>query len=186
MKSRLEALKKVFESSGVKTVVVSDIRGLTLPDGSVLNASKGEEIEVPRWLAKYLEERGLVRRRWGELELEDILRIHYRELDRKSVRDLTPLPQHFYWLAREYLQRLDELIKSNPTPVLLDERRKAETYIKEIVDRRIRAIASMAVGGGDASIVSGRLSPEEQELMKELKRVISEWKKIVLGGGESD
>ncbi len=182
IKSKLYMCIEDFESSNVKVIVVNDITGLRMPNGEVINASRGEEIEIPRWLANYLESKGLVRRKWGELGLEDLMKIHYREANRKSLRELSSLPKNFYWLAKEYIEHIDSLIKENPTPTLLREKERMLTFLREIIDKRLKAILTIAVGREDVSTYTTKLSPEELMLFHEVRELIQEWKKTLTGG----
>ncbi len=181
MKERLELLRESFQNTPVKIIVIEDISPLTLPDGSVFSARRGEETEVPRWIADYLEKKGLVKRKWGEITLDDIIKIHYREINRRATRELESLPTNFYWLVREYIEHLDKLIKENPDPVLLDEKRKVTLYLQEIVEKRLQALAFFALSNDDSSTISQKLAPEENVLLEELKASIKMWKKTVLG-----
>jgi hypothetical protein len=165
----------------VKVIVIENIKPITLPDGTVFSARRGEERELPRWVSLFLEKKGLVKRRGVEITLDEIIKLHYREVNRRSITDLEQLPAHFYWLVKEYLEHLDEMIRERPDPTLIDERRKVSLYLREIFEKRLQALVSLTVRGGDLSVIRQKLSPEENVLLEEIHGKISAWKRIVLG-----
>jgi len=181
MKENIELIRKAFENISVKAVAIEDIRGLVLPNGTTLSATKGDKIEAPRWIIGYLEEKGLAKRLWEEVGLEDIIRIHYRELDRKSIKEISRLPDNFYFLVKEYMDHLDKIIREKPDPNILNERQRIENYVNEIVNKRLQAIMLLSLNVDDPAELGGKLSPEELELFREIKEKIAEWFLLIFG-----
>ncbi len=181
MEDKFKLLKESFMNTPVKIIVLEDVGPMVMPDGRSFSARKGEEREVPRWVAYYLEKKGFAKRRGGEITLDEIIKIHYREVNRRSMSDIDPLPTNFYWLVREFLDDLDKTIKESPDPVLIERKRKVEGYIREIFEKRLQALLTMAIRGGDIGVLKQRILPEEAVLLDAIYDVIVKWRKNVLG-----
>ncbi|AFH43359.1 hypothetical protein [Fervidicoccus fontis] len=184
MEERLELLKQAFNNTSVKVIAVSDIDQTVLPNGAVLKAKKGEEVELPRWIANFLEERGLVKRKWDEISVQEVSKIHYREMSRRAVKDIEQLPSNFYWLVQEYLDYLEKKIRSEADPSFIEDRQNLLEFLSEIVEKRMRAVITYVFSYGDYTEISQKLTQEEIILAEELKNLLIQWKKIVIGGND--
>ena len=182
IEAKLSLLEKAYDNTIVHAITLADMEKLTLPDGSVINASRGDKIELPRWMARALEEERMVSIIWNEFTVEDVLRIHYREMQRTSILDIEALPENFYWILREYVSRLEKQIRETPDPRLIEERKRLQDYVNEILDKRLQTIISAVTNDKLSNSISPKLSPEEQVLMEELRRIIKEWRRKLIEG----
>ncbi len=181
MTTRLTLLEKAYENTMTKVIALKSIDRMVLPDGTVITAQRGDKIEIPRWMARVLEDEKTVSILWDDVSIEDVIRIHYREMQRVSLKDIEQLPDNFYWLVRDYLANLDRRIRENPEPQLIEEKRRMHDYLNEIVDKRLQTIALSSLDEKMSSQISARLTPEEQVLLDELRNLIREWRSKILG-----
>jgi len=170
----LKLLEKLFETSPTRVLVLEDFEGLRLPGGAVASAKRGDKIELPRWVARLLEERGIVRRLFDELAVEDVARAHYRELARRSLSDLQKLPDNFYWIVRDYVSYLKRAAASSADAKLLDTAKRLEACLSDVVEKRIQAILSLSASPV-ASEYKSRLLPEEVELLEAISELVQSW-----------
>ncbi len=181
MTTRLTLLEKAYENTMTKVIALKSIDRMVLPDGTVITAQRGDKIEIPRWMARVLEDEKTVSILWDDVSIEDVIRIHYREMQRVSLKDIEQLPDNFYWLVRDYLANLDRRIRETPEPQLIEEKRRMHDYLNEIVDKRLQTIALSSLDEKMSSQISARLTPEEQVLLDELRNLIREWRSKILG-----
>ncbi len=181
MTTRLTLLEKAYENTMAKVIALKSIDRMVLPDGTVITAQRGDKIEIPRWMARVLEGEKTVSILWDDVSIEDIIRIHYREMQRVSLKDIEQLPDNFYWLVRDYLANLERRIRETPEPQLIEEKRRMQDYLNEIVDKRLQTIALSSLDEKMSSQISARLTPEEQVLLDELRNLIREWRSKILG-----
>ncbi|AEM38241.1 hypothetical protein Pyrfu_0369 [Pyrolobus fumarii 1A] len=178
LEAKLEALRIRYETRPVRVMVVKEV-GKIVIDGVEIELRKGTEIEVPRWIAKVLEEKGIVEPLESPMSLDDIARVHFIVTEARSLADTPSLPEDFYFRAADYLRRLETELRRRPEPQLLEEKSKAELYFEEIVSRRLWTILQLLRSPGARAEVYEKLSPEEKTLHDDLLARIEEWKRRV-------
>jgi DNA replication factor GINS len=163
----------------VRLAVTRDY-GVLHVDGMTVELHKGIEIEVPYWLAKAIESMGVGKLTETPLTLEDIARIHYTILSARTPSELEPLPQYFYQEAREYLDTLDERIRRELNPTLLEEKQKALQYLVEIVEKRLTMIIHSLRSPTSIAELYSKLTPEEQAMLKMMQQLLETWRRSIL------
>ncbi|MEM1619521.1 MAG: hypothetical protein QXU97_00245 [Fervidicoccaceae archaeon] len=181
--SSLELLRAAFDRAPVRVMALRDVGPLRLPSGSIVSAKRGERVELPRWMARALEERGAVVRLLDRFSVEDLLRVHYREMERRSLSEIQKLPEDFYRLAAEYLEVLEVRLKSSPDYRLLEERRRVEECLSEVAEKRLASILDLVIAPRGASELKARLAPEELELYERVSSLVAEWSRVASRGG---
>ncbi len=163
-------------------MVLKDL-GVVRADGASYELRKGTEVELPRWLARSLQSIGAVKILESPLSIEDIARVHFNVLNARSLRDLEPVPEYFYLQVSEYLQDLDERIRREFDASLLDEKRRAELYMNDIVNKRIVTILHALRSPAAIAEISSKLSLEERILADSMKCLLDEWLQAVIREG---
>lgn len=166
-------------SSGI---VVSDNVLVNLPNGTKMKLNKGEKLEAPHWLLRDLENKGLVILDEADIGIKDILRVHHDETHKKSSRELSTLPDNFYFRVRRYLSSLYKKNRESPSPSIIDEIKKSEMLLEEIIERRLTTILYIAISGRGEEHIIGRLTPEEDVLYRGIRYVIEKWRELIIGG----
>lgn len=167
----------------VKVMILKEYT-ITLP-GERLSVKKGDEIEVPRWMAEWLIERGVAKPK-EEVDLNFINGYHFKERRSSSSSQLAQLPPDFYVTVGEYMRRLDEQIKAQPSHMLINDRDVSEKNVLELSQLRLNKIIRLAqTDAGDEALTN--MTPEEALLYSAIKETVESWRRYVqslVGGGK--
>jgi hypothetical protein len=138
----------------------------------------GQEAEVPYWVAdelvrggfaKYLEE--------DVLDVTKLSKTHWKETIPSSTQ-LPSLQADFYCMLRRLLTRLK--VEGKQDTSKLREYEKADNLSRDIINCRLRKIASFAAAPGPSSDLLKNMTSEEQALYKQLRSAIGEWRSSIL------
>ena len=181
--NRLELLLRMTEIEyrlrPVRVMVIRDEKPLTV-DGQRVELQKGIEIEIPYWLAQALISEGIAEIVESPINIEDIARVHFSALSARTPAELEPLPQNFYQNAKEFIRHLEERIRRELNPILLEEKQKALQYLVEIIDKRLLIILQSLRSPTSMAELSSKLAPEESALLDTLYKTIELWKRRLL------
>jgi DNA replication factor GINS len=175
----LELARLEYLLRPIRLAVTKDY-GVLKVDGLTIELHKGIEIEVPYWLAKAIESLDVGKLTETPITLEDIARIHYTTLSARTPAELEPLPPYFYQEARDYLEALDERIRKELNPSLLEEKQKALQYLIEIVEKRLTMIIHSLRSPTSVAELYSKLTPEEQAILKSLQQLLETWRANIL------
>lgn len=138
----------------------------------------GQEAEVPYWVANELVDAGFAKYHEEDiLDLPKLSKTHWKETIPSSTQ-LPSLQAGFYCMLRRFLARLKAEGKQDPSR--LREYEKADNLSRDIINCRLRKIASFAAAPGPSSDLLKNMTSEEQALYKQLRSVIGEWKSSIL------
>ncbi|MFP3269061.1 MAG: hypothetical protein GU347_03100 [Desulfurococcales archaeon] len=180
MFEEMALLKEAFERSAVKVIITVENASIKLPNGGIANVKKGDEIEVPRWMANLLDEKGIAKRKWNEVQLQELSKIDYKTRTVKSPREVESLPSNFYWIWTEYLEHLEKVIKSTPDPNYIYERKRVSEFLNRIMSRRIAIlIDAILTSGVEMPSLLSKVTPEELVLLEKFQGDFKEWKEIL-------
>ncbi|ALL01681.1 GINS complex protein [Pyrodictium delaneyi] len=183
LKSKLELLLKISEMEyklrPVRVMIVRDDKPLTL-DGQRIELQKGIEIEVPYWLARALTHEGIAEVTESPINIEDIARVHFSVLSARTPAELEPLPQNFYQDVKEFIRSLEDRVRRELNPILLEEKQKALQYLLEIVDKRLLIMLQSLRSPTSMAEISSKLAPEESALLDTLYKTIELWRRHLL------
>ena len=140
---------------------------------------QGQEVELPLWIATHFVELGYARfRDEDQLTLNTLSTTHYKETLPGS-RQIPKLSKSFYFQARRLLKDLKALeAKDRAKGRDLD---KALSLSRDIVNIRIKKIASLSVSGEQPTELTSNLTAEELALYQTLRNTLDSWKKDILG-----
>ncbi len=172
----LQLARLAYEASMVRVMVLRD-EGLLSAGGRTYELRKGTEIELPRWLAQLLADRGVVEIIETPLTLEDIARIHFETMTVKTVGELEPLPRDFYQQVADYVKTLDTRVRREFNAVLLEEKQKAIMYAAEVAAKRLNMMLQVLRTPTAMGELYAKLTNEEQILMDILSTALDEWRK---------
>ncbi len=176
----LALLDKEYLAKPVRVAVVKD-KGRIHVDGVELELRKGIELELPRWLAMVLSDKGIVQSLEQPITINDIARMHFSVVSAHTPAELDPIPQYFYKQVREYYHSLDKRIRESFDASLLEEKNKAATYIAGIVSKRVTLLLHILRSPSTLTEIYPRLAPEEKVLLDALKDILEKWKHEVSG-----
>ena len=159
----------------VKVMILSDCR-VPLPEGP-LQAKKGDEVEVPRWIAEVLVSQGLAKYK-EEVNVNYVNMYHYKERRSTTGSQLAQLPPDFYVSVGEFIRSLEEEIKRSPSHMLINDKDMSEKNIIELSETRLSKIIRLAqTDMGDEEVP--KMTPEEALVYSQLKTTVSAWKKYI-------
>ncbi|MCE4598825.1 MAG: DNA replication complex GINS family protein [Desulfurococcales archaeon] len=177
LRKRIELIKLDYELTGVRVVFLRSFRKLPTP-GGVINARKGDELELPRWQARLLEAEGIVDVREQDMDIDYVNTYHFREKKRVAANQLSQMPRDFYLKAKELVDRLNKLIRESPSHMLLRDREIVEKNLIELAESRLVKIMRLAQTGGGEEL-RDRMTPEEVLVYDSLKNIVESWRSYI-------
>ncbi len=174
---KLKLVKAHFDIEPVKVVFIRDYPGLPTP-GGVINVSKGDELELPRWQAKLLESEGYVEVRERGVDIDYINYVHYHEVKKTAANRLVEVPPSFYRSVGELVEKIDRALLEKPSHMLVTDRENVERMVLQIAQRRLSKMVRLALTGGGGE-VKDKLTPEEALVMSALEEIVSAWSRFV-------
>lgn len=172
----MEEPEFLLQEKLVRLRLLDNVSGLKVA-GLLIEGSKGQEIEVPLWIAEELTKinKGEV---VGEgFELKDLAKAHWREA-LPSSRHLSKIEETFYFKLRRFLRKMRVEGEGNIEKAKALE--KAYSMARDIINCRMRKIASIAASQVEREEVAKNLALEERFLYESLKEIINDWSKRVL------
>ena len=167
-----------FQNLPVRIVLTREIPFAHPATERLQSVKIGQEAEVPYWAADELVNAGFAKYRDDDvLDLPKLSKTHWKETIPSSTQ-LPSLQAGFYCMLRRFLARLKAEGKQDPSK--LREYEKADNLSRDIINCRLRKIASFAAAPGPSSDLLKNMTSEEQALYKQLRSVIGEWKSSIL------
>jgi DNA replication factor GINS len=183
----LKLERNVYLEERVKVILLKEVNDLF--DGEAfLRLGKGMEVELPRWLAKDLVDRGIAkysREKTVEESLKEVAKFRFLE-SKKDEPYPTELPPDFYKRMREIIEKYKrpEVDSDNVEEFAqkLLKVTKIKVQLKELVDIRLMKIVSKILGEDEIPVsLVERLTPEERVFAQEFGNDVKTWKEIVVG-----
>jgi hypothetical protein len=168
-----------FENSPSRITFLKDYPETRIGDRILGPYRIGQEVELSLWIAQHLVEMGYAKFREEEqLTLNLLSTTQYKE-NLLGSRQLSKLSRSFYFQLRRFIRNLKTLeAKDRAKGKDLD---KALPLARDIVNARVRKIASLAASGEQATDMASNLTPEEHALYDIIHKAVDSWKKDILG-----
>jgi DNA replication initiation complex subunit (GINS family) len=140
---------------------------------------QGQEVELPLWITTHLVQMGYAKfRDEDQLTLNTLSTTHYKETLPGS-RQVPKLPRVFYFQLRRLLKDLKvQEAKDRAKGRDLD---KALSLAQDIVNIRVKKIASLSASGEQTTELTSNLTAEELALYQKIRETVDKWKKDILG-----
>ncbi|HEX4920837.1 MAG TPA: hypothetical protein VFV92_08865 [Candidatus Bathyarchaeia archaeon] len=140
---------------------------------------QGQEVELPLWIATHFVQMGYAKfRDEDQLTLNTLSTTHYKETLPGS-RQIPKLSKTFYFQVRRLLKDLKaHEAKDRVKARDLD---KALSLSRDIVNIRIKKIASLSASGEQPTELTANLTAEEVALYQALRATLDAWTKDILG-----
>lgn len=169
-----------FQNVPVRIVLTREIP-FSHPMTDKLRSTKvGQEGEVPYWIAEELVTANFARYREEDvMDLAKLSKTHWKETIPSSTQ-LPSLQPVFYCVLRRLLAKLK--VESRQDPSKLREYERAENLSRDVINCRLRKIASFAAAPGSSTDLLKNMTHEEQALYRQLRDTIEEWKASILEG----
>src|SRR2546428_8050127 len=168
-----------LENSPSRVIFLKDYPETRISDRILGPYRLGQEVEILLWIAQHLVETGYAKFREDEqLTLNTLSTTHYKE-NLPGSRQLPKLSRSSYFQLRRFIRNLKSLEEKDRTKARdLD---KAMALARDIVNTRVRKIASLGASSEQATEIGSNLTPEEQALYDLIHKTVDSWKKDILG-----
>jgi len=132
---------------------------------------KGQEIELPRALARLLAEQGITEYPLPNISVADLKKRHYQEISNKS--ELKKIEEDFYLQAKELLYLAQKnIIKEDPKEI--------RRMLDELCMRRLEKIIRNVLYVEDLRKIGQLMAYEERFLFLALRELLKSWMDNVL------
>ncbi|TMI34297.1 DNA replication complex GINS family protein [Candidatus Bathyarchaeota archaeon] len=177
--SIVEIVDTEFENSPSRITLLREFPETRIGDRTLGPYRMGQEVELSLWTAQHLVQMGYARFKDEEqLTLNTLSTTHYKETLPGS-RQIPKLPRTFYFQLRRLIKELKGLEAKDRTKARdLD---KALALSRDIVNIRVKKIASLGASGEQTTEVTANLTVEEQALYEKVRENVESWKKDILG-----
>ena len=182
--SIVEIADTEFENSPSRITFLREFPETRVGDRVLGPYRMGQEVELSLWTAQHLVQMGYARfKDDDQLTLNTLSTTHYKETLPGS-RQIPKLPRSFYFQVRRLIKDLKSLeAKDRSKARDLD---KALALSRDIVNIRVKKIASLGASGEQATEVTVNLTVEEQALYQKVHENVEAWKKDILGRESSN
>ncbi len=172
--SMLSVVNVINDLRGVKVAVLKDL-GRLLIDNEVMNVSRGQEIELPKWLATVLAKLNIVELKYSPLTIDDVSKylITERSLSKSAI---SKLRNDFYIESRELLSRVKSSSLDADSAITAI---RLESNLRDLIRLRLSKILSVATLGIKVEKFEDNLTLEELLLLKLLNELISTWLNLI-------
>jgi hypothetical protein len=177
--SIVEIVDTELENSPSRITLLREFPETRFGDRTLGPYRMGQEIELSLWTAQHLVQMGYARFKDEEqLTLNTLSTTHYKETLPGS-RQLPKLSKSFYFQLRRLLKDLKSQESKDRTKARdLD---KAVGLARDIVNIRVKKIASLGASGEQTTELTSSLTMEEQALYEGIRKEVELWKKDILG-----
>ncbi len=167
----------ILQDAPVRLRITEDVERLRVAGLTLDGLTKGEEVEVPYWVAEELMKTGKGELLEERFNLKDLAKAHWREA-LPSSRHLANIGEGFYFNLRRFLSRLrDESVKDSDKERDLE---KAHSMAMDIINCRVRKLASLAASQIERDEITKNLTLEERKLFESLKAAVEDWRREIL------
>lgn len=166
----LTTTKVIYDLKSVKVAVLKDLGKLPI-NSDVSAVSRGQEVELPRWLAKKLSELGVVEVRLRPTTPDEVGKYLISE---KSVgkSSINKLRDDFYYEVKELLSRVKSSSVDADSAIAAI---RLESNLRDFIRLRMNKIISLTVLNTTRERIEGNLTIEELVLFKMLNDLLSSW-----------
>jgi len=168
-----------FENSLSRITLLREFPETRIGDRILGPYRMGQEVELSLWTAQHLVQMGYARFKDEEqLTLNTLSTTHYKETLPGS-RQLPRLSKAFYFQLRRLIKDLkSQEVRDRKKARDLD---KAVGLARDIVNIRVKKIASLGASGEQTTELTSSLTVEEQALYESIRKEVEVWKKDILG-----
>jgi len=176
--SVVEMIDTEFENSPSRITLMRDFPETRIVDRILGPYRIGQEVELPLWIAQHLVQMGYGKFREDEqLTISILSTTHYKETLPGS-RQIPKLSRSFYFQVRRLLKELkSQEAKDRNKARDLD---RALALARDILNIRVKKIASLSASGEQTTEITSNLTAEEQILYEKMRLTVENWRKDIL------
>lgn len=174
--SVIESRLFLFENRSVKVVALKNMPKIDLASFSVGPFEEGREYEVKFWVARILEEEGIIRVlevRWNSAS--NLPNIHFAE---RQTSTPSPIPSDFYPMVRRLMEELKAASIRSAEKAF--EYEWTKNLLNDIIDLRISKVITLTLLQNLDMQALRNLTFEEKALYESIRNIIAEWRAKIL------
>ena len=164
----IKRLQFSFEERPVPVKILKDTNGF-LERVLKLTLKKGQEKNVPLWIATELVKQGYAKLKESFIELSELHRVLKKE---EEAHALQPIDENFYLKIREQLR----FFKKVESPTAQQSFEKIEALLRDILSMRLFKILKIASQTKNTRNFAEYMTAEEKILFKKLSSLFTQWK----------
>jgi hypothetical protein len=168
-----------FENSPSRINLLKEFPETRMGDRVLGPYRMGQDVELPLWIATHFVQMGYAKfRDEDQLTLNTLSTTHYKETLPGS-RQIPKLGKNFYFQVRRLIKELKaQEAKDRNKGRDLD---KALSLSRDIVNIRVKKIASLSASGEQPTELTSNLTAEELALYQNIRTAVDSWRKDILG-----
>lgn len=164
----IKRLQFEFEEGSVQIKFLKDINGLLEREFN-LTSKKGQEKNIPLWIATELVKQGYAKLKENFIELSELHNVLKKE---GEAHALQPIDGDFYLKVREQLKFLKQI----ESPTAQQSYEKIEALIRDILSMRLFKVLKIASQTRNSRDFTEYMTKEERILFQELNSLCTQWK----------
>jgi hypothetical protein len=164
----IKRLQFEFEEGSVQVKILKDINGL-LEREFKLTSKRGQEKNIPLWIATELVKQGYAKLKENFIELSELLNVLKKEGEAHALQSID---EDFYLKVREQLKFLKQI----DSPTAQQTYEKIEALIRDILTMRLFKVLKIASQTRTSRDFTEYMTKEERILFQELSSLCIHWK----------
>jgi hypothetical protein len=164
----IKRLQFEFEEGSVQVKILKDINGL-LEREFKLTSKRGQEKNIPLWIATELVKQGYAKLKENFIELSELHNVLKKEGEAHALQSID---EDFYLKVREQLKFLKQI----DSPTAQQTYEKIEALIRDILTMRLFKVLKIASQTRTSRDFTEYMTKEERILFQELSSLCIHWK----------
>jgi hypothetical protein len=164
----IKRLQFEFEEGSVQVKILKDINGL-LEREFKLTSKRGQEKNIPQWIATELVKQGYAKLKENFIELSELHNVLKKEGEAHALQSID---EDFYLKIRAQLKFLKQI----ESPTAQQSYEKIEALIRDILTMRLFKVLRIASQTRNSRDFTEYMTKEERILFQELSSLCIHWK----------
>jgi hypothetical protein len=164
----IKRLQFEFEEGSVQVKILKDVNGL-LEREFKLTSKRGQEKNVPLWIATELVKQGYAKLKENFIELSELHNVLKKEGEAHALQSID---ENFYLKVRNQLKFLKQI----ESPTAQQTYEKIEALIRDILTMRLFKVLKIASQSRNSRGFTEYMTKEERILFQELSSLCIHWK----------
>jgi hypothetical protein len=172
-----DAIRFKFRNTPVTVMVQNPVEEFTVQDNKYGPYEKGQEVDLPRWVAEVLFSQDMVKFKDAEVDLPKLQKAVWRETSEPVLQEL---PSHFFFQVKQQISQIARKNIESPNSILLSTQTKMEQLLRDLIASRLIKLMKIALREERIHESKERMTEEENWLIDQLINLLRNWEKHIL------
>jgi len=172
-----EAIRFKYRNTPVAVVVKTPIEKFTVQDSNYGPYDKGNEVDLPRWVAEVLISQNIVQIKGAGVDLPILQKAVWRETSEPVLQGLSPL---FFFQVKQHINHLARKNLESPNNIVLSTQKKMEGLLRDLITSRLIKLMKISLRAERLHQSKEKMTEEEHWLIDQLVSLLRNWEKHVL------